>query len=115
MANFSGFARPKSNFYRLPNDWFDIWHQARVELSGGSPPARILGPLKIVEYVIKYSMKNDRQMLATINFLCRGADKNIDPYRANCDALQSPTFRQAQVGASSGIRTLDLVITNHLL
>jgi|GEM_PF-2651781 len=55
MAKFPGFARPKSNFYRLPNDWFDIWGYAREELAQGSQPARIVGPLKIVEYVIKYT------------------------------------------------------------
>ena len=55
MTQFSGFARPKSNFYRLPNDWFDIWRQAREALAQGSQPARVVGPLKIVEYVIKYT------------------------------------------------------------
>ena len=55
MAEFPGFARPKSNFFRLPNDWFDIWRQSREALAQGSQPARIVGPLKIVEYVIKYT------------------------------------------------------------
>jgi hypothetical protein len=55
MTKFSGFARPKSNFYRLPNDWFDIWRQAREAMAQGSQPARVVGPLKIVEYVIKYT------------------------------------------------------------
>ena len=55
MAEFPGFARPKSNFFRLPNDWFDVWRQSREALAQGSQPARIVGPLKIVEYVIKYT------------------------------------------------------------
>lgn len=36
-------------------------------------------------------MKINRQMLATTDFLRRGANKDVDPYRANCDAPQSPT------------------------
>ena len=36
-------------------------------------------------------MKNNRQILVTTDFLRRGADKDVDPYRANCDALQSLT------------------------
>ena len=34
-------------------------------------------------------MKNNKQILAITVFLCRGANINIDPYRANCDALHS--------------------------
>ena len=48
---FPGFFRPKSNFYRLPNDWFDIWANIRQK-TGRS---RILALLKIVEYVIKWT------------------------------------------------------------
>ena len=48
---FPGFFRPKSNFYRLPNDWFDIWADVR-RMTGRS---RILALLKIVEYVIKWT------------------------------------------------------------
>ncbi len=48
---FPGFFRPKSNFYRLPNDWFDIWTDVR-RMTGRS---RILALLKIVEYVIKWT------------------------------------------------------------
>ena len=36
-----------------------------------------------------HSMKNNRQNLVTAYFLRRGANKNINPYRANCDARQS--------------------------
>ncbi len=46
---FTGFTRPKANFYRLPNDWFDLWRELRLQ-SGRS---RILGPLKVTEFVIQ--------------------------------------------------------------
>jgi len=48
---FDGFRRPKANFYRLPNDWFDIWQQIRRQTG----QVRILGALKAVEYVIKWT------------------------------------------------------------
>lgn len=54
-AQFAGFAPPTSNYYRLPNDWFDIWRAARETLAEGDRPARIVAPLKITEYVIKHS------------------------------------------------------------
>jgi len=49
--NFDGFCRPKANFYRLPNDWFDIWQQIRRQTG----QARILGALKVTEYVMKWT------------------------------------------------------------
>ncbi len=52
---FPGFTRPESNYYRLPNDWFDIWQKARRTLADGNRPARIVAPLKVVEYIIKHS------------------------------------------------------------
>ena len=56
MYDFPGFERPVGNFYRLPNEWFDLWRAARDGLSQpGSRPRRILAPLKIVEYVIKHT------------------------------------------------------------
>jgi hypothetical protein len=48
---FPGFFRPRSSFFKLPNDWFDIWAAVR-RMSGRS---RILALLKIVEYVIKWT------------------------------------------------------------
>lgn len=48
---FAGFSRPRSNFYRLPNDWFDIWRQIRRQTG----QTRILGLLKVVEYVMKWT------------------------------------------------------------
>jgi len=48
---FPGFHRPRSNFYRLPNAWFDAWRAGRVARDGG----RIVGPLKATEYVVKWS------------------------------------------------------------
>lgn len=48
---FRGFFRPRSNFYRLPNDWFEVWAWARR----ASGRARIVGLLKVVEYVIKWT------------------------------------------------------------
>ena len=55
FEQFPGFIRPESNYYRLPNDWFDIWQQARLTLADGDRPARIVAPLKITEYIIKHS------------------------------------------------------------
>jgi hypothetical protein len=58
---FQGFERPDSNFYRLPNDWFDIWSEARGHLSGYEPASesnanvRILAPLKLLEYVMRHT------------------------------------------------------------
>ncbi|MCO6451196.1 MAG: hypothetical protein J5I90_10465 [Caldilineales bacterium] len=49
--NFPGFRRPRANFYRLPNDWFDIWRLARSQ----SERTRILGALKVSEYLIKWT------------------------------------------------------------
>lgn len=48
---FPGFHRPRSNFHRLPNEWFARWRAARAARAGG----RIVGPLKATEYVIKWS------------------------------------------------------------
>ena len=48
---FPGFHRPRSNFYRLPNEWFDAWRAARTARGGG----RIVGPLKATAYVVKWS------------------------------------------------------------
>ncbi len=55
MFDFAGFARPTSNYYRLPNDWFEIWQHARQTSAQGDRPARILAPLKVTEYVIKHT------------------------------------------------------------
>ncbi len=48
---FPGFFRPRSNCYRLPNDWFDIWANVRQETGR----TRILGLLKVTEYTIKWT------------------------------------------------------------
>jgi len=48
---FPGFYRPKANFYRLPNDWFDIWAQIRR----WARRSRIHTILKMMEYVIKWT------------------------------------------------------------
>jgi len=48
---FPGFYRPRSNYYRLPNDWFDVWRAARAARDGG----RIVAPLKATEYVVKWT------------------------------------------------------------
>ncbi|MDY7076800.1 MAG: hypothetical protein SXV54_07725 [Chloroflexota bacterium] len=48
---FPGFFRPKSNFYRLPNDWFDIW----IDIRQTNDRTRILAPLKVTEYTIKWT------------------------------------------------------------
>lgn len=49
--SFPGFRRPNANFYRLPNDWFDLWQAVRTELGR----QRVLGVLKVTEYVIKWT------------------------------------------------------------
>ncbi|MCP4541809.1 MAG: hypothetical protein GY832_32155, partial [Chloroflexi bacterium] len=48
---FPGFFRPKSNFYRLPNDWFDVW----IDIRQTTDRTRILAPLKVTEYTIKWT------------------------------------------------------------
>ena len=48
---FAGFTCPEANWYRLPNDWFDIW----IELRRQTGRARIKGPLQVTEYVIKHT------------------------------------------------------------
>jgi len=48
---FAGFAYPQANWYRLPNDWFDIWADLRRQTGR----ARIKGPLQVTEYVIKHT------------------------------------------------------------
>ncbi len=48
---FTGFAYPEANWYRLPNDWFDIWADLRQQTGR----ARIKGPLLVTEYVIKHT------------------------------------------------------------
>ena len=48
---FPGFFRPKSNFYRLPNDWFDIW----IDIRQTTDRTRILAPLKVTEHTIKWT------------------------------------------------------------
>jgi len=51
LQNFAGFARPKENWYRLPNYWFDLWRVMREQ----SGQTRILADLKVAEYVIKHT------------------------------------------------------------
>ena len=48
---FTGFAYPEANWYRLPNDWFDVWADLRQQTGR----ARIKGPLQVTEYVIKHT------------------------------------------------------------
>jgi hypothetical protein len=55
QSQFIGFTPPTANYYRLPNNWFDIWRQARQTLAENDRPARIVAPLKITEYVIKHT------------------------------------------------------------
>lgn len=55
QSQFAGFTPPTANYYRLPNDWFDVWRQARQTLAENDRPARIVAPLKITEYVIKHT------------------------------------------------------------
>lgn len=77
---FAGFSRPRSNFYRLPNDWFDIWRQIRRQTG----QTRILGVLKVVEYVMKwtwgYGNFADPVRLSWSDFLegRRSGDRRLD-------------------------------------
>ncbi len=48
---FTGFAYPEANWYRLPNNWFDIWADLRQQTGR----ARIKGPLLVTQYVIKHT------------------------------------------------------------
>ncbi len=43
MSDFQGFRYPSSNFFRLPNEWFDITHNMT------------LAELKVVEYVLRHT------------------------------------------------------------
>ena len=44
---FDGFSEPKTNWYRLPNDWFDIWIRIRQEYG-----SRFAALLKMLEYIL---------------------------------------------------------------
>ena len=46
---FPGFYRPKSNFFKLPNDWFDIWADMRRRVGRN----RIFGMFEIIGHVIE--------------------------------------------------------------
>ncbi|MCP4535668.1 MAG: hypothetical protein GY832_00810, partial [Chloroflexi bacterium] len=48
---FPGFFRPKNNYFRLPNDWFDTW----IDIRQATDRTRILAPLKVTEYTIKWT------------------------------------------------------------
>lgn len=47
---FSGFSEPEENWYRLPNNWFDIWNSVRNEHGSRFAPM-----LKMTEYVLKHT------------------------------------------------------------
>ena len=47
---FSGFLEPEENWYRLPNDWFDIWHVIR-----NGHGSRFAPMLKMTEYILKHT------------------------------------------------------------
>ena len=47
---FIGFSEPEENWYRLPNDWFDIWHVVRKEHGSRFAPM-----LKMTEYILKHT------------------------------------------------------------
>ncbi len=47
---FLGFSEPEENWYRLPNNWFDIWHVVRNEHGSRFAPM-----LKMTEYVLKHT------------------------------------------------------------
>ena len=48
---FAGFDRPRASFYRLPLEWFDLWRFLR----GSEGKRSAVGPLKVVEYVLKHT------------------------------------------------------------
>ncbi len=52
---FTGFSEPKDNWYRLPNNWFDIWHTVRNEHG-----SRFVPMLKMTEYVLKHTWGKGR-------------------------------------------------------
>ena len=47
---FSGFSEPKDHWYRLPNNWFDIWHAVRNQYDPRFAPM-----LKMTEYILKHT------------------------------------------------------------
>lgn len=50
-SNFSGFSRPHENFYRLPNNWFDVLASLRED----TERRRIVSLVRLVEYVVKWT------------------------------------------------------------
>ena len=61
MAVFEGFDQPRDNFYKLPNEWFDLLASVRrgdirpQDAGDGWQIPRIIAPLKATEYVIKHT------------------------------------------------------------
>lgn len=61
MAVFEGFDQPRDNFYKLPNEWFDLLASIRrgdirpQDAGDGWQIPRIIAPLKATEYVIKHT------------------------------------------------------------
>ena len=55
-TSFLGFEHPQKNYFRLPNNWFDLWAWVRTHLTViGRKPSRLDGSLKWLEYLIKHS------------------------------------------------------------
>ena len=52
---FLGFSEPEENWYRLPNNWFDIWHIVRAEHGSRFAPM-----LKMTEYILKHTWGSGR-------------------------------------------------------
>ena len=50
-TSFAGFSRPRENFYRLPNAWFDIL----ADLRAREQRRRIASLVRLVEYIIKWT------------------------------------------------------------
>ena len=51
VSEFSGFSRPYENFYRLPNNWFDVLADLREDAGR----RRIVSVVRLVEYIVKWT------------------------------------------------------------
>lgn len=72
--HFSGFSEPKENWYRLPNNWFDIWRTVRSEHGSHFAPM-----LKMTEYILKHTWgagKFNGQVQLSANEFRRGRRRN---------------------------------------
>jgi hypothetical protein len=107
-GTFIGFEYPRANYYRLPNDWFEVWAWVRTQLeTRDHKPTRLDGFVKWLEYLIKHSW-------GYLNFKV--------PVRLTVDEFQSGRRRSTDDGSrgdridlGTGMSTRTLVQVPQLL